>query len=198
MKINFQKRIQFDGIREDLVDCFKKGWDDFLGTVEPERRAVLSLRTRASLVSDFVKHRVKEKFEGTNEIEFGNPNELFCVILKQDGMIVRFKKLDNSLNPSNIPTQQQALFYSNEQFDGWDCYRAVVGYQLNEEQTMIESIVVLYYESGLKVHHEYLYKQDQEHQNSLWENMAIQQPGRDSGKDLPVIKPRKATKEAIA
>src|ERR1044071_1383275 len=67
-------------------------------------------RTRASIIRDHIVSHAREAFDSVrNVVVIDKRNGLFCLEVK-GLVVVRFKKLNNQMRTSNIPTQQALAF----------------------------------------------------------------------------------------
>lgn len=92
---------------DPLARCIKSGFDIYLEKLGPESH-LHPIRTRASFIHDQIVHLIEEEFDNTPGTNIIVQNGLFLLGIEE--ILIRFKKLNDNLIPSNIPTQQQLDF----------------------------------------------------------------------------------------
>ena len=126
----------------DIRSCIVSAWTDYHDHCR-EIKHILTTRSRASIIFDFIVHNIGQKFQGRRNIFISNKKRLFLVNF-ENKVIIRFKKLKHN-RASCIPTQQTLDFFRQVEIPGIPTpERFVVGYQLNHMQTEINSISVVY------------------------------------------------------
>ena len=97
--------IQILGDRiNDFREIMVAAWDDYLGYV-PRHRRLHSSTTRAGIVHDHIKQRVRERF-GDDPLSYVlQVNKMLVVVIDQR-LVIRFKMLQPDKTSSNIPTGQ--------------------------------------------------------------------------------------------
>lgn len=133
-----------------VATCIYSAWWDyeFLIKVAPDQCLNFTSTTRANIVqNNMVKHAQKV---------FGQTEDVLCY--ENDGIFtvdfygtirLRFKKLDNSLRPSNIKTTQQQEFSSQTLF-GPSYTKVTAGYRLDRSALSIRDIhLVCWYNDAL-------------------------------------------------
>ncbi len=79
-------------------------------------RPFLSARTRACVVNDVVREKIRTRYQEDRTVYLIDKPNLF--ILKVDQFAIRFKKLRPNYRPSNIPTRQSFCFDNQLEFEG--------------------------------------------------------------------------------
>jgi hypothetical protein len=127
----------------DLIDSIETGWRDFSSEVSDSGRSRLEARTRASIVSDFIRDRAVALFSEQPGVQLCMDLGFFKIYV-HDRIVLRLKKLDVELLAANVQTEQQRDWYNNEPVSGVpdECLRLTVGYRLNAAATEIEDIVI--------------------------------------------------------
>jgi hypothetical protein len=102
---------------------------------------ILTRRSRASVIHDLAVDYAAKALEGDSDVHIEERKGLFLFMFHQK-VIVRFKKFDEGMRSSNIPTKQVSGFLYQMDLPAMPP-RAVhleVGYQLNLLQTSITGI----------------------------------------------------------
>jgi hypothetical protein len=124
-----------------IRSAFHRAWSEFQG-LPPEQRTKLCARSRASIVHDFVVHAIRSSFDTINDVELVEINKLFMMVVGCD-LALRFKKLDEGMRASNIPTQQSLDFSNQDDLPGIESITHLdAGYRLNALQTIIEGVYI--------------------------------------------------------
>jgi len=125
-------------------------WKDYDAECEGIRHKITP-STRASIVRDNMIYHAKRLFADVKGVNYLQRGQLFLLII--DNLVsIKFKKLDGKMMPRYIPTQQ-ALSYMNQvgipgipQVSKW-----VAGYRLNSLQSAIRDIFITYPTSAKSV-----------------------------------------------
>lgn len=97
--------IQILGYRiYDFRDVMVAAWDEYLG-IAPRHRLLLCSTTRAGIVHDFIKQRVRERFGDDSSAHVVEVNKMLVVVINQR-LVVRFKLFHPDKTSSNIRTGQ--------------------------------------------------------------------------------------------
>jgi hypothetical protein len=127
----------------DLIDSIETGWRDFHSEVTESGRSRMEARTRANVVSDFARDRALTIFSGRPGLRACLDLGFFKLYVA-DRIVLRIKKLDGELLPTNVQTDQQRDWYNNEPVKGVpsECLRLNLGYRLNAIADQIADIVI--------------------------------------------------------
>lgn len=123
-----------------LLGCYKDAWSQWqrLEAEEPD----LGARTRATYLSDRIWYLVKLRFQGVDGVRVFE-NTTIRVLIIDERLMIRFKKLDKRLRSKNVQTKQQVLWVLQLPIpDIPDMPRLTFGYVLNRLQTDIERFAV--------------------------------------------------------
>lgn len=144
-----------------LDRCVHAGWD-FYNSQPADFKVTCTTRTRAGIVRDAMVDFAKREFDGDPDVQFVYRRGLFLVMI-QNQIVVRFKKLNPRFRSSNYPTQQ-AIQFMNAMLplDGVPAsMRCDVGYVLNKLQTEIQrSAIVAHFSADRPLYVIYLSDQD--------------------------------------
>lgn len=102
----------------------------------------LKPRTKGSLIHDFLQVRIKQEFQdSTTEILIGEFNGIFGVLIR-DIAFIRFKKLSNKFDTSNVQTVQTVNYNYQRLLDGFPLapVKLYAGYLPNATWTGIDNI----------------------------------------------------------
>lgn len=125
-----------------LYDCIRKAWATYQQGYPEALKQHHTTRSRASLVHDHAVAFAREAFESRVGTYCQEVNKLFLVCFA-NGIVVRFKKLDEKLRASNIATQQCMDFMTQVPLPFIDdAVNLHVGYRLNRLQTDIEGVYI--------------------------------------------------------
>ncbi|MEN9937937.1 MAG: hypothetical protein RLZZ387_4516 [Chloroflexota bacterium] len=123
-----------------LSEGIQQGWAEW--SLLAQNKPWLSARARASIVHDAIWAAVKQRFTGVDGTAIVESRGLRVLVL-EDHIAIRFKKLDRELRPKNIWTQQQLAFVRQESLVGIPpVTRLTMGYVLTALQNDIEKIAV--------------------------------------------------------
>jgi hypothetical protein len=124
-----------------LHSILKKAWDEWL---EMPKKGVLSARSRASIVFDFIKKLAIEEFDGDADIRV-LPKGQTVKFLFRDQVLIRFKKANAKGIGSNIETQA-VLEFVEPQLKIPDLlpeiFKVEVCYTLDKLATKVEAVAV--------------------------------------------------------
>ncbi len=118
--------------------CIHDGFQDFFEANGFDPSLVKG--TKAGIIHDRTVSRVEEAFENHPKAKTFVINGLFLLKIEEQ-YLIRFKKLNSSLRPSNIPTQQQFDFESQMSLPGipGTLIKLTAGYVPNQFWTKIDS-----------------------------------------------------------
>lgn len=123
-------------------ECIIGAWKDFCKW-SPYSPHLITPRTRANIMHDFMTARARNKVNGTYGIRVHESGGLFLLII-EDKINIKFKKLNEDKRPSNIPTQQSLYFMEQMELPGIPfATNLVVGYELNKLQTDISAVSII-------------------------------------------------------
>lgn len=132
---------------EAIGDCLYVGFHRWKqgGQAAPELFAPLSARTRSCFVYDHICYEVIRRFTGVDKVRW-TVDKGFLVLIIEDALVVRFKKLDRRGRVRYIPTHQSTMYFLQEELPGFPLgvLRLNAGYQLNELQTDIANMLITY------------------------------------------------------
>ena len=132
-----------------LAQCYLKAFDlysEYISFVTEHSGFVRHRNTtRANLIYDYTVSIAQQTFIDFEEVSFGTYNKVFFLNFLNKGLI-RFKKLDDKLQSSNIPTKQSTALNGQMNINGFPDQIPIIqiGYQPNSTWTDIEEIYVLY------------------------------------------------------
>lgn len=131
-----------------ISSSISEGFNDYLLVTkclsQEGRQIDFRPRTIASLVHDFIKSHVKEKFLGIEGIEARDFNEVFGLSINRK-LFIRFKKLNPDFSTSNIPTRQTLALNYQQTLEGFpdEPTFIIAGYMPNATWTSITNIYLL-------------------------------------------------------
>lgn len=118
----------------DICTCIERGWKRWraLLDLDAELGVIISNRSRASLVYDFIRYEALNTFDGDQGVTVSD-NRGFLLLTFDNKIVMRFKKFrDGSLRTSSIPTQQ-SLEYAGQVLPGMnELTHLVAGYLPDE------------------------------------------------------------------
>jgi hypothetical protein len=128
---------------EKIRECIVSAWNDY--DVECHSiRYKTTPRSRAAIVHDNMKYRIKTSFEGIKGIRYLESRGLFLLIFN-DRVCIRFKKLNAKMLSRNIPTQQTLLYINQLELPEIPgITKMIAGYRLDKLQAGIDGIFVTY------------------------------------------------------
>ena len=130
----------------ELCSLIHGAWNDYQVQISSNVQAILSTRSRASIVHDFMVKRAIEFAEGKNNVSFIRRKRMFVLIFKSEYgfLALRFKKRDKGGFSQNIPTKQVSDFKNQIPIHGIDVkHHLEIGYILTDMQDVISSIVMV-------------------------------------------------------
>ena len=126
-------------------------WKDVLSK-SPDQSAVLGSRTRASFIHDNIVKSIQRELSEFPNVRMSTERGFLLVVVKET-ISMRFKKLNKRGRTSNIITKQQWDIYHNQvplpDFPAG--LRVSIGYELNNTETDIQSIKVVYEKFGVSI-----------------------------------------------
>jgi len=150
--LTFQEAQQILAPHYDkLANAVLEGFNDYLkvrncaaervGFVEYE------IRTKANLIHDHIKNRIKEAFFDVSEVETGKWKGIFAVKINDD-LFIRFKKLNDDYSSSNSQTKQTKNFLNQLVLDGFpeEPTFLFAGYQPDRTWTGIKGVYIACWE----------------------------------------------------
>ncbi|WP_327691093.1 hypothetical protein OG870_17375 [Streptomyces sp. NBC_00461] len=114
--------------------CIDQGWKRWRALLarDAELGVIISNRSRASLVYDFIRYEAMNTFDGNPKVTVSDSRG-FLLLTFADKIVMRFKKFrDGSLRTSSIPTQQ-SIEYANQVLPGMDELTHLVAGYLPDE-----------------------------------------------------------------
>ena len=128
---------------QTFYDIIVEAWKRFHETCQ-DIKHILSPRSQSSIVFDFIKDNVNQKFQDNKKnIKIFEKRGLFLLNFDNKVMI-RFKKLRNN-KASCVLTRQSFCLFNQLEVPGIPSpQKFIVGYELNSIRTEINSISVLY------------------------------------------------------
>lgn len=127
---------------ERFHGCVRPAWDDYISKYPPEVRMIHTSRTKANIVRDHMVARACQAFEDVPSVRLLTHRGYFLVHV-EGKVLLRFKKLGKNRRSSNYPTKQAVAYMDNLPLDGIpESTRLDVGYQLNDLQTMIATVLI--------------------------------------------------------
>lgn len=125
-----------------LYGCIRKAWETYQKSYPEALKQHHTARSRASLVHDHAVAYAREIFEARVGTSCQEINKLFLICFA-NGIVIRFKKLDEKLRASNVATQQCMDFMTQVPLPFVDdAVNLHVGYRLNRLQTDIEGVYI--------------------------------------------------------
>ena len=119
---------------EKIGSSINLGWRQWLALLkqDSELGVMISNRTRANLVYDFIRYQAVKAFDGCSDIQISD-NRGFLLVTFNNKIILRFKKFrDRKLRTSGIPTQQRRE-YASQVLPGMEALtHLVAGYLVDE------------------------------------------------------------------
>jgi hypothetical protein len=142
--------ISYDAAQTQLAELFDPlweivddAWDDWQTETSPKAKAILTTRSRASNMHDYMVWRARRFCETRDDIEV-RVKRLMCVLVIHTGtaaFAIRFKKLDEDGLSRNQPTKQVQTFRRQDSLDGIpEAHHLEVGYILSRDQSKINAI----------------------------------------------------------
>ena len=122
-------------------DCVRRGWNRWKGeTLLPMQ---VAKRSRACLIYDYMADEARRTLVGVDGLTV-TEDRGFVLVNVEDRLLVRFKKFDQRLRTSGIPTRQHMQFaYQQLTIDGLGpMTQLVVGYLLDEFELDISRVAV--------------------------------------------------------
>jgi len=176
-----------------IIGFFFGAWADW-NKLPLKIRAQLTPRARANVIYDCILQRAKAHFNKLGDkspVRLIERNGLFMFGVRGQ-VLFRFKKLDRSGKPKNIPTRQQINLSLQQDLPGVPgrCALVVIGYQLNKLETEIKAILVTY-SNGTQVSWDYrLNTDDRDDQDT---GQVVPMPK--AGPRRPIVRAKKIKKK---
>ena len=131
-----------------LADCIRRAIERY--EAERERDGPVRARTRACLISDYADQNAQALLDG-EDIEFIETSDDTLHIAFADRVILRFKKLDEKLHISYIPTGRATRWAAQEPLEGFpSATNLVAGYTL-DELGQLDRIVLVCHKDGRRM-----------------------------------------------
>lgn len=128
---------------EQIRQCIMLAWKDYNTECEGIRHKTTPT-TRAAVVRDNMVHHAKRLFADVEGVTYLQHGQLFLLII-DNRVCIKFKKLDRKRMPRYIPTQQALLYMSQMEIPEIPpVSKWVAGYRLDRLQTDIEEILITY------------------------------------------------------
>jgi hypothetical protein len=128
-----------------LKEIFVTAWTKF-GQIPTELSYSITPRSRACIVSDYICHEVRHKFDNVVGVSITDYPD-FLVLNFYNLLLMRFKMLDECLRTSNVLTYRQKTY--NDQDKQLElpsmpplATRVVAGYQLDRVQANIKDALI--------------------------------------------------------
>lgn len=125
-----------------IFKCINDAWEKYMQAYPANLRIAHSARSRASLIHDHIVEMARKYLEPRIGVACHEINKLFLVSF-DSGIVIRFKKLDDSYRSSNIRTQQSLGFMEQSQLPLPEIDTAInlqAGYRLNALETQLQGI----------------------------------------------------------
>ncbi|MGW3628187.1 hypothetical protein [Streptomyces sp. NPDC000880] len=127
-----------------IGDCIDKGWKSWRELLEedPKRGIIISNRSRANLVHDFIRYEATQTFDADSRVIVSDDRG-FLLLTFAGKILLRFKKFSGpGLRTSSIPTQQSRE-YANQVLPGMDeLTHLVAGYLPDEAGLGLDRIAI--------------------------------------------------------
>jgi hypothetical protein len=127
-----------------LAKCIRGGWNRWcqLRDERSDLAAPLNSSTRAGYVNDHIWDEVKKRFKDVSGTHIVEHKRLKLLVI-EDQITLRFKKLDKRLHSKNVQTHQQRALGQQLPIEGIPpLVRLTIGYVLSKLETDIEIIAV--------------------------------------------------------
>ena len=128
-----------------IASCIEHGWEQWQ-TKYADKHYILDARARATIVNCEIRAKASLVFEQVEGVVLKRKNGTLFLYIGDD-ILVRFKKLKNSGQASNIMTDQQLSLYGQIPIPGilpGNHFNA--GYILDDLQQSIERMLIAYQE----------------------------------------------------
>jgi len=134
---------------DNVIRSMSRGWNDYyqITNRSPDECLAFTATTRANIVHNNITKHAHRLFSNVKGIICYAEDKIFTIDFY--GKIrLRFKKLDHSLKPSNVPTVQQMEFASQTLFGA--VTNITAGYRLDRTEAFIEDMhLVCWYNDSL-------------------------------------------------
>ena len=124
---------------DNVIRSMSMGWNDYhqITNRSPDECLAFTATTRANIVHNNITKHAHRLFSSVEGIICYHEDKIFTIDFY--GKIrLRFKKLDNSLKPSNVLTVQQMEFASQTLFGA--VTNITAGYRLDQTETFIQDM----------------------------------------------------------
>ncbi|MET8345632.1 MULTISPECIES: hypothetical protein [Streptomyces] len=129
---------------QKIGGCIELGWRRWLDLLkqDSELGIVISARSRANLVYDFIRYEAVNAFDGSASVTVGDSRG-FLLLTFEERIVLRFKKFrDRKLRTSGVPTQQRREF-ANQVLPGMEALtHLVAGYLPDKEGLGLERMAI--------------------------------------------------------
>lgn len=129
---------------QKIGGCIELGWRRWLDLLkqDSELGIVISARSRANLVYDFIRYEAVNAFDGSGSVTVGDSRG-FLLLTFEERIVLRFKKFrDRKLRTSGVPTQQRREF-ANQVLPGMEALtHLVAGYLPDKEGLGLERMAI--------------------------------------------------------
>ncbi len=153
-----EARELFNPHYEQFVEIFQNSFatynsmQNYLNTKKGEIFHDLKTVTKSTLIWNYSLSWAKHFFNENEDIKFiqhAKNSHWFCFY---DLVYVRFKKLDNSLKPSNVKTKRIIQLYQQSQIPGFPYKPTFIeaGYTTNKTMTEINNVYLVCWSQGIK------------------------------------------------
>ncbi|MFC9652338.1 hypothetical protein [Streptomyces sp. NPDC056937] len=129
---------------QKIGGCIELGWRRWLGLLkqDSELGIVISARSRANLVYDFIRYEAVNAFDGSESVKVGDSRG-FLLLTFEERIVLRFKKFrDRKLRTSGVPTQQRREFANQVLPDMEALTHLVAGYLPDKEGLGLERMAI--------------------------------------------------------
>ncbi|MEV8565654.1 hypothetical protein AB0436_08760 [Streptomyces sp. NPDC051322] len=130
--------------REDIRDILQNGWSRWRKLVESdtELAVIVSGRTRASLVYDFIRYEAMNHFDGLSDVVISEGRGILLLTF-HERLLLRFKKFrSKALKTSGIPTQQARDFATQTLPGMEELTHIVAGYLPDEAGIDLDRVAI--------------------------------------------------------
>ncbi|MFB7472933.1 hypothetical protein [Kitasatospora sp. NPDC056184] len=129
---------------EKIGGSIDLGWQQWLSLLkqDSELGVMISNRTRANLVYDFIRYQAVKSFDNCEDVQVSD-NRGFLIVTFNNKIILRFKKFkDRKLRTSGIPTQQRRE-YASQVLPGLEALtHLVAGYLVDEAGLDLDRVAI--------------------------------------------------------
>lgn len=148
-----EARTELKLVEGQLEECIQKAWVEFR-SVMASTHPGMRVRCRRTLHQDLVVKHVEAAFgeiPGFKVLEDGNGRVLLIVA---DRLVLQFKHIKRDFRTANFPTKLARDFDAQRHIDGLPPLpRLTVGYRLDQLETKVEGIYVIFAVAKQRVWH---------------------------------------------